>query len=307
MRRIRSGAAAFLLLLFISCNMAGPDTDPVSGLDGKAAVRVSIGAAGMGSRTVRPSNAALDDVRYWELSAGLVGEEETKIEQQIFEDTVIYLEPGTYTFTLKGYNGDRFLILEGTIAEQEITLEPDTLVFTVAPVLTGTGTVSITVNLPDGHNIAAAKVYKDGEDLTPSPAAVVNGDQFIYTQTHDAGAYLFSIQLFDANGDLYGVVSELVQVRGNLRSEKTYTLTLADLNHKYLITYNLNGGEFDPGDEVENLGYYRSTDAGFTPPDPSRTGYTFAGWECRDNFGNWFDRPGIPAGSTGNMDFRARW
>ena len=58
------------------------------------------------------------------------------------------------------------------------------------------------------------------------------------------------------------------------------------------ITYNLNGGTIS-GAKTS----YTVDDYGYTPPKPTRNGYTFAGW----------DHDTIPDGSTGNITFTAKW
>jgi uncharacterized repeat protein (TIGR02543 family) len=177
----------------------------------------------------------------------------------------------------------------------------------MAPVLTGSGTVFITIDLPAGHNITAAKVYKDGTEITPSPAAEVNGDRVVFAQSCDAGAYFFSVHLFAANGDLYGVALELAQVRANLTSAISQTLTLEDLNRKYGIIYHLNGGAFDPGAGVDNPGYYRSVDAAFTLPEPNRTGYAFGGWYGSNDVSTGGVVAGIAQGSMEDKEYWAKW
>jgi uncharacterized repeat protein (TIGR02543 family) len=300
MNKILAGAAC-LLLVFISCNMTGPDLDPVP--DGKAAVRVSIAAANAESRTVWPSNAELMDVAKWELYAGPLNGSKSKVEQEVSTGgSTIYLEPGTYDFTVKGYNGDEDLILEGIIAGKAITLAgPNTLAFTVAPVLSGTGRVSLSIELPAGHNIATAKVYVDGSEISPAPA--VSGNTVAFTETRAAGTYFYSVQLFNAEGELYGVAPELVQVRGNLTSAKAFVLSLANLNRKYGITYHLESGSFSSG--VENPGHYRSTDAAFTLPEPARIGYAFNGWYTEAAFENAVTQ--IAQGSMEDKEYWAKW
>jgi uncharacterized repeat protein (TIGR02543 family) len=104
-------------------------------------------------------------------------------------------------------------------------------------------------------------------------------------------------------GELYGMVSELIKVRQNLASKETYTLTEADLNIIYIITYDLDGGELDSA--VENPGYYRSTDAVFELPTPTRKGYTFEGWHAETNDGA--KATDIPQESEGDKNFYAEW
>lgn len=299
-KRIFTGAAAGLLLLFAACEMAGPGAGQIPGPEGKAAVRISMDASGVQGRTVLPL-AALADVTAWELWGGLSGDPETKLADfSGAGGATVYLEAGTWFFTLKGYKGTDE-ILAGSITSQNISLEgPNVLAFTVSPVLSGGGTFKITINLPAGHGITEAKVFQDGTQIdTVTPVS----DAVVFEDGYAAGNYYFSFRLYN-NASLYGVVSETVQVRANLRSEKTYTLGREDLNLTYVITYHLNGGQLDSS--VDNPGYYRSTDAAITLPAPTRTGYSFEGWYGAEDFSG-SPAAGIPQGSMEDKDFYAKW
>jgi uncharacterized repeat protein (TIGR02543 family) len=291
-------AVTAVFLLLAGCDtMTGPE--PGQSADGKAAVSLSI--AGAGARTVLPAlEPDLSDVKAWKLLGAKTDEAQTPLTE-LFTDPAsqtLYLETGDWDFTLKGYNTSSLLILEGAIPNQTISLEgPNTLTFTVAPVLEGEGTVKITITLPPGHGITQVKVFKDNNELetiTPS------GDSAVYEKTgHEAGDYYYSFRLYKG-GDLYGVVSELVQVRANLASEKEYTLTAADLNIRYVIVYHLDK-------EQPNPGYYRSTDVAPDLPALSRPGYNFSGWYTDDGL-----KEGpvtkLPApGNGGDRDFYAEW
>lgn len=58
------------------------------------------------------------------------------------------------------------------------------------------------------------------------------------------------------------------------------------------ITYELDGGSLTGA-----LSGYGTADYGYTPPTPTKKGYTFAGWEPAS----------IPANSTGEVTFTAKW
>ncbi|MDR0700012.1 MAG: InlB B-repeat-containing protein [Tannerella sp.] len=68
----------------------------------------------------------------------------------------------------------------------------------------------------------------------------------------------------------------------------------------YTVTYNLNGGT---GDET---GTYTIESNTLTLPVPARTGYTFRGWYDNSAFTGEAVTE-IPAGSTGNKEFWAKW
>jgi uncharacterized repeat protein (TIGR02543 family) len=84
-----------------------------------------------------------------------------------------------------------------------------------------------------------------------------------------------------------------------LTSEKTYTLTLENLNLTYVITYHL-------WDEEVEFGYYQYADAALTLTSPFRQDYAFRGWYAdADLSGDPVTQ--IPAGSTGDRGFYAKW
>ena len=59
------------------------------------------------------------------------------------------------------------------------------------------------------------------------------------------------------------------------------------------ISYALDGGTLADGSLTE----YGSANYGYTPPEPTKVGFTFAGWSPAS----------IPADSTGNITFTAQW
>jgi uncharacterized repeat protein (TIGR02543 family) len=322
-KRIYAGAAAVLLVVFAGCDMLTPKALDIAGVEGKAAVRIDIEGSGIEGRTVLPAVGDVADVGVWELW-GARKEEDPDAAETLLEDftgggTTVYLDPGTWDFTLKGYNegedGEKKPVLRGTLTEQPIAYEgPNTLSFTVEPLTEEAGAFSLTVELPEGHGITTVKIYRNGElvDAGDTPGITTDSDGkavIIYKNDDcEAGDYYFSIRLYkshDGQDDLYGVVSEVVQVRSNLESKKNYPLELTDLNLMYEITYHLNGGSLPDG--VENPGYYRSTDAVITLPAPVRTGYTFDAWYINAPYTPENKAETIAQGSTGNKDFYAGW
>jgi uncharacterized repeat protein (TIGR02543 family) len=297
-RSIYPAIAAFLAAFFLGCAMPGPDPAAVPGADGKAPVRIGLEAAGLGARTALPL-ADLTEVTRWELRGKKSAEAETKLADFSGAAATVYLEPGAWDFTLEGYKGDD-PILRGSINGKTITLEgPNVLSFTVAPIPEGSGTYKITVKLPSDHGITKAKVFQDGIQGDADPS-FVDPNTVVFEKTLPAGDYYFSLRLFKGD-ELYGVVSEMVQVRQNLKSEKEYSLALADLNRTYLISYHLNDGE-----GVAPSGDYRATDVDFTLPKPTRTGYIFGGWYTDAGY-NETEVAEIPQGSTEDKNFYAKW
>jgi hypothetical protein len=158
-----------------------------------------------------------------------VGTEEAELIHSVTQGASIALDAGTWNFTVKGYNGDGALILEGKLTGQTISLSSNSLTFSLAPLLGGTGSIAITITLPSGSGITTAAVFREGEEQ--SPALLLTGNQITYSAADvNAGDYFYSFRLKDSAGNTLAVVSENVQVRADLPSEKTITLTQANLN-----------------------------------------------------------------------------
>jgi hypothetical protein len=277
-KTIYTSAIVFLALLFAACDIAGSGNRWIPGSDGKAAVRIHIGAASIQGRTVMPASA-LQDVSAWELrGAQGEGEETLLTEFSSTEGATVDLEPGTWNFTLKGYQDDGDLILSGSIADKTISLGGEnTLEFFVAPVLDGEGNVSITIELPPNSGITEARIFKDGTNLETPITPNDNNQIVLAYPSYPAGDYYFSIRLYKGD-ELYGVVSEAVQVRANLDSVKSYTLTMEDLNRVYIVTFDAQGGSVDQSTITVNAGGY------ITPlPTATKRAYAFNGWFTQTN------------------------
>jgi hypothetical protein len=115
-------------------------------------------------------------------------------------------------------------------------------------------------------------------------------DRIVLEGSLEAGVYYFSVRLYKGD-DLYWVVSKVIQVRTNLRSEKTYTLDWEDLDLTYSITYHLRDTEMETG-------YYRYTD-GDTPLVLFRPGYRLTWYDNPDLKGDPVTRfPGAARGTS---------
>ncbi|MBQ9721691.1 MAG: InlB B-repeat-containing protein, partial [Oscillospiraceae bacterium] len=71
---------------------------------------------------------------------------------------------------------------------------------------------------------------------------------------------------------------------------------------QYTITYDLAGGTASPA----NPGGYNTTTQTFTLTNPTKTGYTFAGWTGAD-LGSAMQSVTVTQGSTGNRSYTATW
>ncbi|MDR1324417.1 MAG: hypothetical protein LBK00_00085 [Treponema sp.] len=315
------GAICFLVSLFTACEALGPEPEPVTVSYEKAVVRVQIGN-GVPGRTVMP-DIAPPGIDKWELWGGKLGDDtELLLTFNVVADAAVALEPGEWHFTIEGYKGDDYM-LSGSIAEQTISLEgTQTLSFEVEPVVGGgSGTVSITIKLPAGSGITSMRVRKGVADPT---TIAVSGNEIVFEEPSLAGEYYYSFRLFNEDGKLIGVVSEMVHVWANLRSEKTYTLLQKDLNLTYTISYLVYNKTTQAwGDLIYNEttqawekfmpdGHYQiaATTTLATPsPIPD---YYFKGWYERPEDAAEDALSGsavtqIPLGSTGDKAFYAKW
>ncbi|MDR1326499.1 MAG: InlB B-repeat-containing protein [Treponema sp.] len=297
-KRLLYAGAICSLIAFTACEALSPEPEVAS--DEKAVVSIQI-RDGVQGRTVMPAvMPTLQDVTEWVLRGEKQGEQKT---WPLSSDTgeTIDIDPGTWNFTLDGYKGSD-LILRGKKTQTISLGGAQTLTFEVAPPEdgTGTGTVNLTINLPPGHGVTEARVFKDSVALeAPIEPDLVN-NRVVFTETFSSGVYYFSVRLYK-NTDLYGVVSEIVYVWPDMQSEGVYDLTLDDLKLSYTITYHL-------WDEVIDTGHYRRTDATLTFAAPSpRDGYYFKGWYGNEGFSGDAVTQMIPADSTGDKSFYAKW
>lgn len=81
----------------------------------------------------------------------------------------------------------------------------------------------------------------------------------------------------------------------------SHTLYAHWTKNKYTVKYVLNGGK----NNSKNPSSYDITSADITLKNPSRTGYTFAGWYTNSSYKTKAAR--ITKGSTGNKVFYAKW
>ena len=84
----------------------------------------------------------------------------------------------------------------------------------------------------------------------------------------------------------------------------TVSLTAQTQIETYIIDYELNGGALEAG--KTNPATYTLETAAFRLEEPTRAGYTFAGWTGSNGTTPQTD-VGIAQGSTGNLHFEANW
>ena len=130
----------------------------------------------------------------------------------------------------------------GDLSEQLVDAGSSTLEFSLSPLPVsdgGTGSVSITINLPPIPVITEADVYI-GDELLETVSATENS--IVYTDSaKPAGNYLIGFDLKDENGIVLARISELALVRANLVSAKTIVLYVDDLQNPTISSLSAEG------------------------------------------------------------------
>jgi hypothetical protein len=161
----------------------------------------------------------------------------------------ISIARGTWNFTLSAYKGST-LFLQGEITNKIISSSQDTLDFLLLPLISeGQGSISVTVSFPESAGIASVSVVTgEGTEMLE-----ISGNSVVYSkEAVNAGNHFVSFRLKDANGTTLAVISELVIVGANLRSEKTINLQPDDLKFIALIPVGISA-------EAEHDGSIRLT------------------------------------------------
>jgi uncharacterized repeat protein (TIGR02543 family) len=269
-------------LSLFGCGNAGGG--PAGGFDPTWTVRGVIlkldDGSGLGGATVR-----LEDYEARSASGGVLTDDNGNY--------VIYgVSPGTYDIKVShpGYEDGE---LDGTLDSITVTnddidgkdlilIEKDAGNFTVGGTITKSG----------GGNAAGAAVRLKKNGIPIGKPVTAEGGAYT-TPAVPAGTYTIEVSLA-------GYETHTGSVTGT-SSDVTESPSLSPIS--YSITYHLNGGS-DPG----NPANYTVESAAITLAAPTRSGDTFAGWYTDAGLtGPAVTAPEIPANSTGNKTFWAKW
>jgi len=149
-----------------------------------------------------------------------------------------------------------------------------------------TGTYTVTFDANGGSGTITAQEFQSGVPgaLTLNTTITRNGYTFSGWSTTTAGAVEY------ADGASYPATASTTLYA-------VWGLTT------YTISYNLNGGTVTG----TNPTTYLYTDAEFSLINPTREGYTFAGWTKSDELENLMTTVTISTGSYGNREYLAYW
>ena len=151
----------------------------------------------------------------------------------------------------------------------------------------------ITLNNPTREGYTFAGWTGLGEQTNPGIYTIESEDITLNNPTREG--YTFA----GWTGTGLDVVTENVTIAKGTTENRTYTANWTV--NGYTITYNLNGGTVS-----ENPGAYTIESEDITLNNPTREGYTFAGW-TGTGLENNTETVTINKGSTGNKEYTANW
>ena len=155
---------------------------------------------------------------------------------------------------------------------------------------------SITYNLNDNEAAPATNNSSNPTSYTIESAtiALANPSRTGYT----FGGW-YTTSTFTASSKITSIAT------GSTGNKILYAKWSAD---GFSITYYLNGSAAAPAtNNSANPGFYTVETGTITLANPSRTGYTFGGWFTTSTFDEGTTATSIPAGSTGDKVFWAKW
>ena len=274
------------------------------------ALLMSVGFAGVSPDTVTVANAE-------ELSTALSNAATSG------NTTIIYYAPGTsqievsgalsvpsnVTIDLSSSGGTRLissggaLSVGGVITGGAIAVSGGTLLRAFGSSITSTITTS------SGGVVRGARVLTL-ENLSPTSAETIvaisySGETIADTSSYITGAATGVIyaKMAGSNYSSYKTIETVVTSAGNIfRLGTKYTDTLS---LSYALTY---GGLTDASLSTLNPSSYTASDAAIELTNPTKDGFTFAGWTC-EALGVTVpqEKMVIPEGTTGELTFIAMW
>ena len=310
-------------VLFVSCgNFSTSDNEEIPEGKGKLCISTDL----KDNRSVLPEAINANTFGFsWELE-GTCGsktfskdwsdssEKSNSAYQLMTSDTEIYIDVGTWNFTLTVYNDSSQKVLSAvasaTIKAGETT--PISFVMQEASDSDVAGSIDFTLKIPGGfEGEYVASLYElNKTDATDTKDGQIESNitSIIYSNDNiSAGYYILQIDLRQNTGDAtasyYQTINTytcLVRVAPGLCSKGEYTLnSLAKL---YTITYECNQGNF--GNETITTSYNEYTT--FTLPTPTLSGHTFAGWYTDETY----DTPASDGGTykiSSDTTVYAKW
>ena len=248
-----------------------------TGLDDKTE-NVTIAQGSTENRTFEANWEMEEYTISYELNGGNLGEQTNPESYTIESEDITLNNPTRYGYTFAGWTGTGLDVVTENVTIAKGTTENRTY--------TANWTVNeytITYEL-NGGNL--------GEQTNPETYTIESEDITLNNPTREG--YTFA----GWTGTGLDNPTENVTITKGSTENRTYTANWTV--NVYTITYNLNDGI------VENTGIYTVESEDITLNNPTRDGYTFAGWT-----GTGLDvateNVTITKGSTGNREYTANW
>lgn len=170
-------------------------------------------------------------------------------------------------------------------------------------------TKALTVTYPAAHTVTYGVGTHAGTTSVTSSISVASGKKILDSQsiTFSKGdtktGYTWKGWYNNTSGSSSALGTGATYTSSS-RAANTSVYACYDLVN-YTITYNLNGGS-NPVSPAPATSFTIES-AAITLPTPSKTGYTFAGWYENPDLSTGGVKTTIPAGSTGNKTYWAKW
>ena len=307
-------------VLFVSCgNFSTSDNEEIPAGKGKLCISTDLDSQ---SRSVLPTAIEEDTMGFsWKL-VGTCGsktfsknwsdsDDKSKSAYKLMtSDVAIYIDVGTWNFTLTVYNDDNQKVLSSMqTSPVEIKAGETTPISFVMQEASGSdvaaGSIDFTLKIPGGfEGMYVASLYKLNEtNATDTKDGRIESSitSIIYSNDNiSAGYYRLHIDLQQNTGDAtassYKTINTytcLIRVAPGLCSKGDYTLnSLAPL---YTISYKWFETDAATGELIEKDVTFGSTETiitsynaytSFNLPEPTRVGYEFAGWYTDETYDN---------------------
>lgn len=199
-----------VLAIFIltGCTM-GLNNDESPKTNKKVLVNLNIQSNKIG-RYISPTNNPLVD-RY-DLYGSMGDDAQILITSFASIDSAkVLIDPGTWDFTLKAVNSKGNVFLEAKNDGVEVKDVSMNINFTLEPLATGSGSVSITLNWPISQSIATVDVtFRETSSVLTPPNST---NSVIFTADNvPLGTYMVSFSLKNSNNDQLLVYSDTVRI-----------------------------------------------------------------------------------------------
>lgn len=274
------------------------------------ALLMSVGFAGVSPDTVTVANAE-------ELSTALSNAATSG------NTTIIYYAPGTSQIEVSGAlsvpsnvtidlssSGGTLLISSGGALSVGGVITGGAIAVSGGTLLRAFGSsITSTITTSSGGVVRGARVLTL-ENLSPTSAETIvaisySGETIADTSSYITGAATGVIyaKMAGSNYSSYKTIETVVTSAGNIfRLGTKYTDTLS---LSYALTY---GGLTDASLSTLNPSSYTASDAAIELTNPTKDGFTFAGWTC-EALGVTVpqEKMVIPEGTTGELTFIAMW